>query len=153
VDGQPVETSSDLSSRVAAKGPGARVGLDVVRDGADKRIDVKLGTFPDEDQTQAATGESHGTLGLALRTLTPEVAQSLDLPADAHGVAIVKVEPGSPADSAGLREGDVVVSVDGQPVADVGAFHAVIGKAHGAEVVRLRVRRGTGYLFVAVKPS
>jgi serine protease Do len=153
VDGQPVETSSDLSSRVAAKGPGARVGLDVVRDGADKRIDVKLGTFPDEDQTQAATGESHGTLGLALRTLTPEVAQSLDLPADAHGVAIVKVEPGSPADSAGLREGDVVVSVDGQPVADVGAFHAAIGKAHGAEVVRLRVRRGAGYLFVAVKPS
>jgi serine protease Do len=153
VDGQPVETSSDLSSRVAAKGPGARVDLDVVRDGADKKIDVKLGSFPDEDQTQASTGEAHGKLGLTLRSLTPDVAQGLDLPADVHGVAIVKVEPGSPADSAGLREGDVVVNVDGQPVADVGAFHAAMEKVHGTDVVRLRVRRGTGYFFIAVRLS
>jgi serine protease Do len=81
------------------------------------------------------------------------VALGLDLPADVHGVAIVKVEPGSPADSAGLREGDVVVNVDGQPVADVGAFHAAMEKVHGTDVVRLRVRRGTGYFFIAVRLS
>jgi serine protease Do len=153
VDGQPVETSSDLSSRVAAKGPGARVGLDVLRDGADRKIDVRLGTFPDEDQTQASAGEAHGKLGLALRTLTPDVAQGLDLPADAHGVVIVQVEPGSPADSAGLQERDVVVSVDGQPVADVGTFQAAVEKARPTDIVRLRVRRGTGYLFVAMRLS
>lgn len=153
VDGQPVETSSDLSSRVAAKGPGARVGLDVLRDGADRKIEVKLGTFPDEDQAQASTGEGHGKLGLALRTLSPDVAQGLDLPADAHGVVIVQVEPGSPAEAAGLRERDVVVSVDGQAVAGVDAFRAAVEKAHGSDVVRLRVRRGTGYLFVAMRLS
>jgi serine protease Do len=153
VDGQAVETSSDLSSRVAAKGPGARVGLDVLRDGADRKIDVKLGTFLDEDQTQGSTGEGHGKLGLALRTLTPDVAQGLDLPADAHGVVIVQVEPGSPAEAAGLHERDVVVSVDGQPVADVGTFQAAVEKAHPADVIRLRVRRGTGYLFVAMRLS
>ena len=52
-----------------------------------------------------------------------------------------------------MHEGDVVVSVDGQPVADVGAFRAAIDKAHAADVVRLRVRRGAGYLFVAVRLS
>jgi serine protease Do len=153
VDGRAVETSSDLSSRVAAKGPGARVGLDVLRDGADRRIDVKLGTFPDEDQAQASTGEGHGKLGLALRTLTPDVGQGLDLPVDAHGVVIVQVDPGSPAETAGLRERDVVVSVDGQPVTDVGTFQAAMEKAHGSDVVRLRVRRGAGYIFVAVRLS
>jgi serine protease Do len=135
---------------VAAKGPGAGVGLDVLRDGADRKIEVKLGTFPDEDQAQAQAGEGRGKLGLALRTLTPDVAQGLDLPADAHGVVIVQVEPGSPAEAAGLRERDVVVSVDGQPVADVGGFRALVEKAQGANVLRLRVRRGTGYFFVAV---
>jgi serine protease Do len=153
VDGQAVETSSDLSSRVAAKGPGAGVGLDVLRDGSDRKIEVKLGTFPDEDQAQAQAGEGHGKLGLALRTLTPDVAQGLDLPADAHGVVIVQVEPGSPAEAAGLRERDVVVSVDGQPVGDVGGFRALVEKAQGANVLRLRVRRGTGYFFVAVRLS
>jgi regulator of sigma E protease len=65
-------------------------------------------------------------------------------------VVVVQVEPGSPAETAGLRERDVVVSVDGQPVADVGAFRAAVEKAQGANVVRLRVRRGTGYFFVAL---
>jgi serine protease Do len=153
LDGQAVETSSDLSSRVAAKGPGARVGLDVLRDGADRKVEVKLGTFPEADQAQASAGEGHGKLGLSLRTLTPDLAQSMDLPSDARGVAIVQVEPGSPAEAAGLQERDVVVSVDGQPVADVGAFRAAVEKARPEDVVRLRVRRGTGYLFVAVRLS
>jgi serine protease Do len=153
VDGKPVETSSDLSSRVAALGPGTRVGLDVLRDGADRRIDVRLGTFPDEDTAQASTAEGRSKLGMALRTLTPDVAQSLDIPADAHGVVIVQVEPGSLADAAGLREHDVVVSVDSQPVADVGAFQAAVEKARPADVLRLRVRRGAGYFFVALRLS
>ena len=63
LDGKPVETSSDLSSRVASMGPGGRVGLDVLRDGSEKTIEVKLGTFPDEDRRprrreRKATGSS-----------------------------------------------------------------------------------------------
>jgi serine protease Do len=153
VDGTPVESSSDLSSRVAAMRPGARVGLDVLRDGADRKIDVRLGTFPDEDAPQASTAEGRNRLGMALRTLTPDVAQGLDLPSDAHGVVVVQVEPGSLADAAGLRERDVIVSVDGRPVTDVGAFHAAVESARTSDVLRLRVRRGAGYLFVALRLS
>jgi serine protease Do len=90
---------------------------------------------------------------MALRTLTPDVAQGLDLPSDAHGVVVVQVEPGSLADAAGLRERDVIVSVDGQPVTDVGAFHAAVESARTSDVLRLRVRRGAGYLFVALRLS
>jgi serine protease Do len=153
LDGKPVETSSDLSSRVASLGPGGSVTLDVLRDGSEKTMHVKLGTFPDEHQTEAKGEEGHGRLGVAVRTLTPDVAQGLDIPADAHGVVVVQVEPGSPADSAGLRERDVVVSVDGQTVADAGAFRTLVEKASRGDVLRLRVRRGSGYFFVAVRPS
>jgi serine protease Do len=153
LDGKPVETSSDLSSRVASLGPGGRGALDVVRDGAEKTIHVTLGTFPDEQVADAKGEEGHGRLGVAVRTLTPDVAQELDVPADAHGVVIVQVEPGSPADSAGLRERDVVVSVDGQAVPDAGAFRALVEKARPGDVLRLRVRRGSGYFFIAVRPS
>ena len=153
VDGTPVETGSDLSSRVAALAPGARVSLGVRRDGADKTIDVKLGTFPDEQVAEAKGPDGHGRLGVTVRTLTPEVAQGLDIPSDAHGAVVVQVEPGSPADAAGLHERDVVVSVDGRPVADAGSFQADVEKAHSGDVLRLRVRRGSGYFFVAVRPA
>jgi serine protease Do len=151
VDGKAVETSPDLSHRIASKGPGTTVGLEVLRDGANKTIDVKLGTFPEE--TEAAAGEGHEKLGLSVRTLTPDVAQSMNLPTDEHGVVIVEVEPGSGADTAGLQARDVIVSVDGQPVADVAAFHAAIEQAQKSGLVRLRIRRGAGYLFVAVPLS
>jgi len=153
VDGRPVGTSSDLSSRVASLGPGSRVALAILRDGAEKTIDVKIGTFPDEQVAEAKGPEGHGRLGVTVSTLTPEVAQSLDVPAGEHGVVIERVEPGSAADAAGLRERDVVVSVDGRAVADAGAFRTDVEKVRSGDVLRLRVRRGSGYFFVAVKPA
>jgi serine protease Do len=151
VDGKAVETSPDLSHRISSKGPGTTVGLEIMRDGADKTIDVKLGTFPEE--TQASAGEGQEKLGLTVRTLTPDVAQSMDIPSDAHGVVIVEVQPGSRADTAGLQAHDVIVSVDSRSVSDVADFHAALEQAQKSGVVRLRIRRGAGYLFVAVPLS
>jgi serine protease Do len=152
IDGKPVETSSDLSSRVASMGPGASVALDILRDGSEKTVHVKLGTFPDEQVAEAKGPEGRGKLGVAVETLTPDVAQGMDVPAG-HGVVITKVVPGSPADNAGLQERDVVVSVDGQPVRDASAFRSVVEAAKPGDVLRLRVHRGEGYLFVAVRPA
>ena len=152
IDGKAIDTSSDLSSRIAAMGPGTSVTLDVVRDGSPKTVHVKLGTFPEEQVAEARGQEGHGKLGVAVQTLTPDVAQQIDVPAD-HGVVITKVQPGSAADNAGLQERDVVVSVDGQPVRDANAFRSVVEKTKPGDVLRLRVHRGDGYLFIAVRPA
>ncbi|WP_207455421.1 Do family serine endopeptidase [Azospirillum sp. SYSU D00513] len=56
-----------------------------------------------------------GRLGVAIQDLTPDLAESMNL-LDIEGAVIAKVEPGSPADRAGMRSGDVVVAVDGRPV-------------------------------------
>jgi serine protease Do len=152
IDGKAIDTSSDLSSRIASMGPGTTVTLDVVRDGSPKTVHVKLGTFPDEQVAEAKGQEGHGKLGVAVETLTPDVAQQMDVPAD-HGVVITRVQPGSAADNAGLQERDVVVSVDGEPVRDANAFRSVVEKTKPGDVLRLRVHRGEGYLFIAVRPA
>ncbi len=152
LDGKAIETSSDLSSRIASMGPGASVTLDVVRDGSPKTVHAKLGTFPEQQVAEAKGGEGHGKLGVAVETLTPDVAQQMDVPAG-HGVVITRVEPGSAADNAGLQERDVVVSVDGQPVRDANAFRSTVEKTRLGDVLRLRVHRGEGYLFIAVRPA
>jgi serine protease Do len=151
LDGKAIEDGSDLSHRIATKGPGTEVELEVLRNGQEKTVDAKLGTFPDEGVAQASAEEGQRKLGMALRTLTPEVAQGLDIPADTHGVVVVEVEPGSKADSAGLQQRDVIVSVDGRAVADVGAFRSAIDEARPAGIARLRVHRGAGYFFIALR--
>jgi serine protease Do len=154
LDGKPVADGSDLSSRIASRAPDAEVSLDVLRDGSEKTVEATLGTFPEEPGAgNAPAGDDHGYLGIAVQSLTPEIARRLDIPADAQGVVVVGVEPGGRAEAADIREGDVIVSVNGQPVTDVGSLQAAVEKARSAELMRLRVRRGRGYLFVVVRAS
>lgn len=58
----------------------------------------------------------HAFLGLAPRTVTPQIAQQLGVSVE-QGVAVLAVEDGSPADDAGIRPGDIMVSLDGEPLA------------------------------------
>ena len=154
LDGQPIEDGSDLSRRVASRGPDGEVSLEVVRDGSEKTMEATLGTFPDEAaDAETSSGTDHGYLGIAAQSLTPDLAQSLGIPPETRGVAVVGVEPGGRAEAAGIREGDVIVSVDGQPVTDTASLRAAVDQARSAELMRLRVRRGRGYLFVVVRAS
>jgi Do/DeqQ family serine protease len=60
-------------------------------------------------------------LGVNVQSLTPELAESFGM-ADAHGALVSGVEPGSPADHAGLKQGDVIVSFNGRQVIDGNAL-------------------------------
>jgi len=88
-----------------------------------------------------------------VQTLTPELAQSLGIPSDTRGAVVASVEPGGRADAAGIQERDVIVSVDGSPVTDASSLQAAVKQAQSRDLMRLRVRRGNGYLFVVVKAS
>jgi serine protease Do len=151
VDGHAVEDSSDLAHRIATKSPDTKVELGVLHDGSEKTVPVTLGTFQEGDEAaQSGGGE---TLGVTVRRLTPDLAQSFDIDSGTRGVVVTDVEPGSQADSAGLRERDVIVSVDGHAVEDVASFQAAVERARPNGLMRLRVRRGNGYYFVVVKTS
>jgi len=149
-DGKPLADGDALTHAVSSKAPGTTMEIGAIRDGSQKTFTVHLETFPE----QSAKGEGDeapksARLGVQVQPLTPEVAQQLELPSGSHGVAVTGVEPGSPAERAGVREGDVIVSVNGQAVNDVGELRSALSKEKAAGTV-LRVRRGDGYLFLAV---
>jgi Do/DeqQ family serine protease len=81
-----------------------------------------------------------GRLGVAIQDLTPDIAEVLELPLSL-GAVIAKVEDGTPAERAGLRPGDVVVAVNGRPVADSGDLRNVIGLSRSGSEVRLTILR------------
>jgi serine protease Do len=62
-----------------------------------------------------------GQIGVYLKTISPDLAEGLKLPRD-HGVLLEDVSPGSSAEKAGLKVGDVITSVGGKPVGDVKEF-------------------------------
>ena len=83
-----------------------------------------------------------GRTGVHVRTVTPEVATGLGLPAT-RGVLVATVDKGSPAEQAGVRVGDLITSIDGQAVQDANEVRDRIGRrAPGEKVMFLVVRKG-----------
>lgn len=81
-----------------------------------------------------------GRLGIAIQGVDKDLAQSFGLP-DARGALIASVDPGSAADKAGLRPGDVVLGVDGVRVGDSADLPRVIGEKRPGTSVRLDIWR------------
>jgi serine protease Do len=121
-NGHPVKELRDLPRLVAAAAPNSEASLEVWRDGHRITLQAKLGEYPNTPQLASAQGsrpeeETRAfALGMHLAPLTERLRHELRLGKDVHGVVITGVDSGSPADDVGLSEGDVVVSIDQQPV-------------------------------------
>jgi serine protease Do/serine protease DegQ len=83
-----------------------------------------------------------GRLGIEMGDLTPALAQKLGVGAQ-EGAVIGAVQPGSPAEKAGLRERDVIVALNGRPVRTAAELRARLGLTPVGEEVTLRVLRGS----------
>lgn len=93
-----------------------------------------------------------GRLGVAIQDLTPDLAESMSLKGD-EGALIAKIERGSPADSGGLRSGDVVIAVDGRPIRSATDFRNRIGLLRVGTPVQLTVMREGGQKSVTVRTA
>jgi Do/DeqQ family serine protease len=89
-------------------------------------------------------------LGARTQTVTAEIARSMGLSAP-QGALVADIWPNGPADRAGLRQGDVIVAVDGRPAADAAAVSYAISSRRPGETVRLGVRRGGGELTLNLR--
>jgi Do/DeqQ family serine protease len=94
-----------------------------------------------------------GQLGVEVQDLTPELAKPLHI--DVHrGALISRVEPGSPADKTGLKVGDVVVALDGEPVAGAADLRNKVGLKQAGQTVRVEVvRDGKRMTFITALAS
>jgi serine protease Do len=150
-DGHPVHDSNELPLMVARTKVGKSVPLKVIRNGTRMDVEVHIRELKDEGEV-TETAESGGDFGLTVQPLTPEIAESLGLAEDIEGVVVSGVEPGSSADDAGLRRGDVIIEVNRQPVKDVRGYRKAMGGIAEGKSALLLVRRGENTIFLALKP-
>jgi len=151
VNGQSVKNPRDLAVDIAAVKPGDEAQLQVLHDGDIKPISVKVGNMPNEQTASAEHGQDHqARIGLALAPLSPELSNQLDVPDGTKGAVVRTVEPGSPADQAGLQAGDVIVNVGGKKVASPSEAASALRGAAKDHAVALRIIRNGTPAFVAV---
>jgi serine protease Do len=150
-DGKQIKESKDLPQAVAATPIGKSVTIKLSRNGKVMSKDLKVGEM-DEKTTEVAKAPTGKKLGIGVQNITPDIAQALGLK-DATGVVVTQVEPGSPAENAGIQKGDVIHEVDRKSVKDVRGLMDQIAKAKDKESILLLVQRGGNRLFAAIMPK
>jgi len=152
VNNKEIEDSRDLQLTIARMAPGTTVTLKVLRDGKPITVTATLGEYPEEKREVAfAPGEEREALGLDVQDLTPQIARQLGLPPNTFGVVVTAVAPGSAAEDAGLRRGDVIQEVNRQPVQNERAFWQAVRRA-GKRPLLLLVNRGGSTFFAVIEP-
>jgi len=84
-----------------------------------------------------------GFLGVELRDLDPDIRGALGLPPDAQGIAVSRVERGTPAAAAGLRLNDIVLSLNGQPMSSRAQFNRIVASKMPGDKLTIEIRRDT----------
>ena len=139
LNGQSVTDAGELQMEVGQKRPGDTIHLEVVRDGKTVSIPVTLEAMgAATGSANAGTEHGKGRWGLSLGDLSPDARDQMQIPSDVHGALVEDVQPGSPADNAGVERGDVIVEVNRhsqRSAADVAQALSNVSKGQDALVL------------------
>lgn len=151
-NGKDVDDSHKLPAMVAATPVNEKVAITVIRNGKKSDMSVTVGKLEPKEGIAADPGTEpfKSNWGLQLHDLGPEIERHYRLKAD-KGVVVVGVEPGSPADEAGLQQGDVIVEVNRQPVNSVDEVKESVSKSEGEGRLLILVQRQDGKFYVPLK--
>jgi serine protease Do len=140
-NGKKVDNANVFRNTVAMIDPGTEVKLLILRDGKKKTFYVELGEKDAVEKAARGTSEILEKLGLAVENLTEEQASRFGYD-DEYGVIVSSVEPGSPAEKAGLTQGLLIIEVNRQAVKNVKEFTARMNRAKNAKSVLLLIYNG-----------
>lgn len=154
LNGVNIGDGNELRNKVSESAPNTEVTIGYLREGKEQSAKVTLGEFEAKtsakDKEKGSTDESEqGKLGITLQPLTPQIAQQLGLKGITDGVVVSDVKEGSPAEDAGIAQGDVILQINRQDVKTVDDVKTTIAKSKSNSVLLLINREGrTIYITV-----
>ncbi len=152
VDGDAMTSTASLRNRIASAGPKARVTLEIMRDGKRRKVEVTLGVLQESGVAAAGLQRARGTLsGMNVADLDRANRTRYHIPARVkRGVVVTGIAPGTAAQRAGVRAGDVILAIDRQPVDSVATFERLAAKIDKTAV--LLIARQGGSIFLKLRP-
>src|SRR5213594_2091032 len=142
LSGTPIKEVPDLQQRIASIRPGQTMKLTVIRDKKPVSVTVKIGEMP-ADEPLVAEAPGNDEWGLNVESLTGDAALRLDLPVS-RGLLVTDVLPGSPAEKAGLRRGDVILEISRRSADEPATLFKALSALKPGESILIYVHRAGG---------
>lgn len=150
LDGQPIWDVRQLQQRIRGTTVGRPVAVTVFRERERLQVPVSVGAMPDEAMA-LVVGEA---LGFSLRATLQDSARAAGRrPPPEPQVVVAAVDPRSPARAAGLKEMDVILEVDGRPVAGLKDLYGALRGAAGKPAFPVAVMRDGARLMLTLVPG
>ncbi|MGM0985218.1 MAG: DegQ family serine endoprotease [Pseudomonadota bacterium] len=153
VNGEAVESSSTLPRLIGRVSPGSEVELTLLRDGERREETVTLGDWPESPASAASRqGEEPASarLGVAVEPLQDAERRELGIEG---GVRVREVDPRGAAVQAGIRAGDILVSIDQNMVEGPDQLAELVAELPEDRAIPVRLYRDGRSLFVALRLS
>lgn len=151
LNGKKVQSNTAFRREVAQILPNTKIDVGIFRDGKTKKVNVTVGTFPDEVATEGESGSATGALekiGFQVQELTRDLAERFGYETG-RGVIVAEVEPGSAAEEAGLKPGMLVLEVNRSEVNSPRQFEEAVKKGKGGNVLlRVKAEKNTFFLHL-----
>jgi serine protease Do len=152
LNGHEIGNVSDLTDMVAMTPPDTQIKLKVIRGGKEKEISVVVGELPEKTagKMEETKKETEQKLGLSVEEINPQIARRFNL-SEEKGVFITDVVPGSLADQAGFRAGDVILEINRRAIKNIGDYKSAIENLEKGKSTIFLIKRGENTLYVGIK--
>lgn len=162
VEGKTIDGPEKLSEVIRGLKPDQKVKIDIVREGKKSKVSAVLGVTSDNVSGVPGLrnfrfripnpygGSDRIFDGSEFFKPKPELGMQVQDTEDDSGVAVLKVTEGSPADKAGVKEGDVVTELNEKKVSNVSDIQKAIRETRGSEY-KIQVLRNKRALSLTVK--
>jgi serine protease Do len=150
-DGKEIKTANDLSRIVAGTPVGKEIKGTAIRNGKETEFRIKVEELTEERTASKAPPPLKG-FGMKLEDMTPKLREQLKT-TEKTGVVVVDVEPGSIAEDAGIKPGDVIREVNRKPVQNLAEYRAEAEKTKKGEPLLLLLKRGKQTFYISIDQS
>lgn len=157
-NGKKVEDVGNLRNMVAQSKLGSELPIRLMRGEKEYSVTVMIAELPKE-VAEATPGNSpeesgvEGLSGLNVMELTKEIARQLGLHRDEKGVVVVRVEPGSAAEEAGIKKGDVIQEIDRKKIENLDDYDRVASRMRPGDNPLVFVNRGGKKFYLTIRLS
>lgn len=151
---EPVKSGVELRNRVSVSKPGTEIKVEILRDSKKMLLNTKLERMPSEQKDvpepdRKEVEKASELFGFEVSSLSRDLAAKYRLNADPKTVVITAIDQSSSAFAAGVREGDIIQSINRKEIDGLQSFQEVSKDLKPGSTVLLRIIRGNGRLFVA----
>ncbi len=158
VNEKKIKNVENLRNIVAQGKVGSVIKLKILRDGKTSFLDATITEYPKEVARAVPRGiqerppvEEDTLAGFSVMDLSRDIAKQLGLPRNEKGVVIVKVDPYSAAEDAGLKKGDVIQEINKKRIKNLSDFNKQLSGIREGDTVLLFVHRNGNKFYITLK--